>query len=59
MQPDSVDCFVDVAFALPSIAVAPAPLELFGVQESTLIEIIANAPAKVTAFISTIIEKTH
>lgn len=32
------------------------PLELFGVQESTLIEIIANAPAKVTAFISTIIE---
>jgi predicted transcriptional regulator len=32
------------------------PLELFGVQEGTLIEIIANAPAKVTAFISTIIE---
>jgi hypothetical protein len=32
------------------------PLELFGVQESTLIDIISNAPAKVTAFISTIIE---
>lgn len=32
------------------------PLELFGIQESTLIDIISNAPAKVTAFISTIIE---
>ena len=32
------------------------PLELFGIQESTLIDIISNAPAKVNAFISTIIE---
>ncbi|WP_458626893.1 helix-turn-helix domain-containing protein [Winogradskyella sp. PC D3.3] len=32
------------------------PLELFGIKESTLIDIISNAPSKVTAFISTIIE---
>ena len=32
------------------------PLELFGIREATLIDIIANAPSKVTAFISTIIE---
>ena len=32
------------------------PFELFGIQESTLIDIIANAPAKVNAFITTIIE---
>jgi len=32
------------------------PLELFGIQENTLIDIISNAPVKVTAFISTIIE---
>ena len=32
------------------------PLELFGIQETTLIDIISNAPEKVTAFISTIIE---
>lgn len=32
------------------------PLELFGIKEGTLIDIIANAPSKVTAFISTIIE---
>ncbi len=32
------------------------PLELFGIKESNLIDIIANAPAKVNAFISTIIE---
>ncbi len=32
------------------------PLELFGIQEQTLIDIISNAPVKVTAFISTIIE---
>ncbi|MBZ4036917.1 helix-turn-helix domain-containing protein [Flavobacterium sp. 17A] len=32
------------------------PLELFGIQEADLIDIIANAPAKVNAFISTIIE---
>jgi predicted transcriptional regulator/DNA-binding XRE family transcriptional regulator len=32
------------------------PLELFGLKESTLINIVANAPQKVTAFISTIIE---
>ncbi len=32
------------------------PLEVFGIQESNLIDIVANAPAKVNAFISTIIE---
>ncbi|MCX7549785.1 helix-turn-helix domain-containing protein [Xanthomarina sp. F2636L] len=32
------------------------PLELFGIKESNLIDIISNAPAKVNAFISTIIE---
>jgi len=32
------------------------PLDLFGIKESNLIDIIANAPAKVNAFISTIIE---
>lgn len=32
------------------------PLELFGIKESNLIDIIANAPAKVNAFISTIID---
>ncbi len=32
------------------------PLEVFGIEERTLIEIVANAPAKVNAFISTIIE---
>jgi hypothetical protein len=35
------------------------PLELFGIKESTLIDIVANAPAKVNAFISTIIEITQ
>ena len=32
------------------------PLELFGIKESNLINIVANAPAKVNAFISTVIE---
>ncbi len=32
------------------------PLEVFGIEESTLIDIVSNAPAKVNAFISTIIE---
>ncbi len=32
------------------------PFELFGIQQNNLIEIISNAPAKVNAFISTIIE---
>ena len=32
------------------------PLDLFGIQESDLIDIISNAPAKVNAFISTLIE---
>lgn len=32
------------------------PLELFGIKESDLIDIVSNAPAKVNAFISTIIE---
>lgn len=32
------------------------PLELFGIKEGDLIDIVANAPDKVNAFISTIIE---
>ncbi len=32
------------------------PLDLFGIEERDLIEIIANAPMKVNAFISTLIE---
>ena len=32
------------------------PLELFGIKESNLIDIVSSAPAKVNAFISTIIE---
>ncbi|KOY52318.1 helix-turn-helix domain-containing protein [Polaribacter dokdonensis] len=32
------------------------PLELFGIKENNLIDIIANAPAKVNAFISTVIK---
>lgn len=32
------------------------PLELFGIKENKLIDIVANAPAKVNAFISTIIK---
>lgn len=32
------------------------PLELFGIKESNLIDIVANAPVKVNAFISTIIK---
>lgn len=32
------------------------PLEVFGIKESNLIDIVANAPDKVNAFISTIIE---
>ncbi|MCC8360508.1 helix-turn-helix domain-containing protein [Salinimicrobium sediminilitoris] len=35
------------------------PLDLFGIKESNLIDIVANAPTKVTAFISTIIEIAH
>ena len=32
------------------------PLEIFGIKENNLIDIVANAPAKVNAFISTIIK---
>ncbi len=32
------------------------PLEIFGIKENKLIDIVANAPAKVNAFISTIIK---
>jgi transcriptional regulator with XRE-family HTH domain len=32
------------------------PLDLFGIKETNLIDIVASAPAKVNAFISTIIE---
>ncbi|WP_299336238.1 helix-turn-helix domain-containing protein [uncultured Psychroserpens sp.] len=41
---------------LQSKVLKEIPLELFGIKEGILIDIIANAPSKVTAFISTIIE---
>lgn len=41
---------------LQSKVLKEIPLELFGIEESKLIDIVANAPAKVNAFISTIIE---
>jgi len=45
-----------VADILQSKILKEIPLELFGLKESTLIDIIANAPQKVTAFITTIID---
>lgn len=41
---------------LKSKVLKEIPLELFGIKESNLIDIIANAPDKVNAFITTIIE---
>ena len=41
---------------LQSRVLKEIPLELFGIKESDLIDIIANAPGKVNAFITTIIE---
>lgn len=41
---------------LKSKVLKELPLELFGIKESDLIDIVANAPTKVNAFISTIIE---
>ena len=41
---------------LKSCILKEIPLDIFGIQENDLIDIIANAPAKVNAFISTIIE---
>lgn len=41
---------------LQSKVLKEIPLELFGIKEGDLIEIVANAPIKVNAFISTIFE---
>jgi predicted transcriptional regulator/transcriptional regulator with XRE-family HTH domain len=41
---------------LQSKVLKEIPLDLFGIEENKLIDIVANAPAKVNAFISTIIE---
>ena len=41
---------------LQSKVLKEIPLDLFGIAENKLIDIVANAPAKVNAFISTIIE---
>ncbi|MGB0879747.1 MAG: helix-turn-helix domain-containing protein [Polaribacter sp.] len=41
---------------LQSKVLKEIPLELFGIKENNLIDIVANAPAKVNAFISTIIK---
>lgn len=45
-----------VAEILQSNLLQEIPLELFGIEERDLIEIISNAPMKVNAFISTLIE---
>lgn len=45
-----------VAKILESNILKEIPFELFGIKESTLIDIVANAPAKVSAFITTLIE---
>lgn len=45
-----------VAEILQSNILQEIPLELFGIEERDLIEIISNAPMKVNAFISTLIE---
>lgn len=45
-----------VAEILQSNLLQEIPLELFGIEERDLIEIISNAPSKVNAFISTLIE---
>jgi XRE family transcriptional regulator, fatty acid utilization regulator len=41
---------------LQSKILKEVPLDLFGIKEADLIDIIANAPAKVSAFISTLFE---
>jgi transcriptional regulator with XRE-family HTH domain len=45
-----------IAEILQSKFLQEIPLDLFGIEERDLIEIIANAPSKVNAFISTLIE---
>ena len=45
-----------IAEILQSNLLQEIPLELFGIEERDLIEIISNAPMKVNAFISTLIE---
>ncbi len=45
-----------VADILQSDMFKEIPLEIFGIEERDLIDIIANAPAKVSAFISTLLE---
>lgn len=45
-----------VAEILQSNLLKEIPLEIFGIEERDLIEIISNAPMKVNAFISTLIE---
>jgi transcriptional regulator with XRE-family HTH domain len=45
-----------VAEILQSEMFKEIPLEIFGIEERDLIDIIANAPAKVSAFISTLLE---
>ena len=47
---------VPIAKILESNFLREIPFELFGIQHTALIDIIAKSPAKVTAFISTIIE---
>jgi len=45
-----------IAKILESNFLKEIPFDLFGIQQTALIDIIAKSPAKVTAFISTIIE---
>ena len=52
----SYDHLAPIGEILKSGILKEIPLDIFGIQENDLIDIIANAPAKVNAFISTIIE---
>lgn len=44
---------------LKSNILAEIPLSLFGIEERSIIDIIADAPDKITAFISTLIEMSN
>ncbi|MGY6561413.1 MAG: helix-turn-helix domain-containing protein [Luteibaculaceae bacterium] len=48
-----------VAQLIKSGILKEIPLELFGIEENTLIEIVANAPERFTAFLSTIFDLTR
>jgi len=55
-SPDLVDGLAPLGALLNSNFLNELPLELFGIELSKVAELIANAPAKVGAFISTLVE---